>query len=235
VPAWSSGHPNASRRSAATPAPEAATGGETAPFEILDGRIDLVFREDDGWVIVDFPETYQKVGPALVRTGDWDPKKTFITDGLAASALPKDAGRDATEGMRGTAPGSPDSGSASEAFDKLYTDASGPERQTFDAQNFDAVMLCYLAAVAAGSTNGEDMAKELQDLTGPGGDKFTWEQLPDAIKALENGDDIDYEGASGPINLNDDGDPTAGVYDLYRYKDGKIDVFDETPVETPQG
>jgi ABC-type branched-subunit amino acid transport system substrate-binding protein len=189
----------------------------------------------DGWVIVDFPETYQKVGPALVRTGNWDPKKSFITDGLAASALPKDAGRDATEGMRGTAPGSPDSGSASEAFDKLYTDAPGPERQTFDAQNFDAVILCYLAAVAAGSTNGEDMAKELQDLTGPGGQKYTWEQLPDAIKALENGDDIDYEGASGPINLNDDGDPTAGVYDLYRYKDGKIDVFDETPVETPQG
>jgi ATP-dependent helicase/nuclease subunit A len=25
-----------------------------APYEVLDGRIDLVFREDDGWVIVDF-------------------------------------------------------------------------------------------------------------------------------------------------------------------------------------
>ena len=195
----------------------------------------IVSGNPDGWVIVDFPETYQKVGPALVRTGDWDPKKTFITDGLAASALPEDAGRDATEGMRGTAPGSPDSGAASEAFDKLYTDAPGPGRQTFDAQNFDAVILCYLAAVAAGSTNGEDMAKELQGVSGPGGDKFTWEQLPDAIKALENGDDIDYEGASGPIDLNDDGDSTSGVYDLYRYKDGKIDVFDETPVETPQG
>ena len=189
----------------------------------------------DGWVIVDFPETYQKVGPALVRTGDWDPEKTFITDGLAASALPKDAGRDATEGMRGTAPGSPDSGTASEAFDKLYTDAPGPDRQTFDAQNFDAVILCYLAAVAAGSTDGKDMAAELQDLTGPGGDKYTFEQLPDAINALENGDDIDYEGASGPINLNEDGDPTTGVYDIYRYRNGEIDVYDEVPVEAPQG
>ena len=44
-----------------------------------------------------------------------------------------------------------ESGAASEAFDKLYTSAPGHERQTFDAQNFDAVMLCYLAAVAAGS------------------------------------------------------------------------------------
>jgi ABC-type branched-subunit amino acid transport system substrate-binding protein len=187
----------------------------------------------DAWVIIDFPETYQKVGPALVRTGNWDPKKSFITDGLASSDLPKNAGREATEGMRGTAPGSPDTGTASEAFDKLYTDAPGPGRQTFDAQNFDAVILCYLTAVAAGSTNGQDMADELQNVAGPGGDKFTWEQLPDAIKALQDGNDIDYEGASGPLTLNDDGDPVAGVYDLYRYRDGKIDVFDETAVETP--
>lgn len=189
--------------------------------------------DPDGYVIIDFPETYQKVGPALVRSGDWDPTKTFITDGLASSGLPESAGREATEGMRGTAPGSPDAGAASEAFDKLYTDAPGPERQTFDAQNFDAVILCYLAAVAAGSTDGKDMAAELQDLTGPGGDKYTWEQLPDAVRALQNGDDIDYEGASGPVDLNDQGDPTAGVYDIYRYRNGEIDVYDELPVEAP--
>jgi branched-chain amino acid transport system substrate-binding protein len=189
----------------------------------------------DGYVIIDFPETYQKVGPALVRAGGWDPKKSFITDGLASSDLPKNAGREATEGMRGTAPGSPEAGSASEAFDKLYTDAPGPGRQTFDAQNFDAVILCYLAAVAAGGTDGKDMAAELQGITGPGGDKFTFEQLPEAIEALQNGDDIDYEGASGPVDLNDDGDPTSGVYDVYRYRNGEIDVYDELPVEPPTG
>jgi len=187
--------------------------------------------EPDAWVIIDFPETYQEVGPALVRAGDWDPERTFITDGLASGDLPGNAGRQATEGMRGTAPGSPDVGTASEAFDTLYTDAPGPDRQTFDAQNFDAVILCYLAAVAAGSTNGPDMAGELQAVSGPGGDKYTWEQLPDAIRALQDGNDIDYEGASGPIDLNEDGDPESGVYDLFRYRDGEIDTFDEIAVE----
>ena len=194
----------------------------------------IVRGNPDGWVIIDFPETYAKVGPALVRTGDWDPKKSFITDGLASGQLPKDVGRDATEGMRGTAPGSPDSGEAAQAFNKAYEAAGGPDRQTFDAQNFDAVVLCYLAAVAAGSTDGKDMAAELQDVSGPGGDKYTFEQLPEAIDALQNGDDIDYEGASGPVDLNEDGDPTSGVYDIYRYKDGKLEVFDELPVEEPQ-
>ena len=78
--------------------------------------------------------------------------------------------RDVTEGFRGTAPGTPDEDEPSVAFDELYT-ASEPkdvDRQTFDAQNFDAVMLCYLAAVAAGSTDGHGHgATQFQDISAP--------------------------------------------------------------------
>jgi len=179
----------------------------------------------DAYVIVDFPETYVKVGPALVRTGNWDPTKTFVTDGLISGDLAADPkNTEFVDGLRGTAPGTPNTGDASEAFDKLYTssDPKDVDRQTFDAQNFDAVILCYLAAVAAGSTDGQDMADALQDVTGPPGDQFTWEQLPDAIDALQNGDDIDYVGASGDINLDENGDPTVGVYDVFDFKGGEL-------------
>ncbi len=43
----------------------------------------LTSGNPDAFVIIDFPEPCNKVGPALVRTGNWDPKKTFGTDGLA--------------------------------------------------------------------------------------------------------------------------------------------------------
>jgi ABC-type branched-subunit amino acid transport system substrate-binding protein len=186
----------------------------------------------DAFVIIDFPETYAKMGPALVRTGNFDPSTAFMTDGLASSDLPGSAGEDATEGARGTAPGAPDEGEASTAFDELYTnsDPRNIDRMTFDAQNFDAVILCYLAAVAAGSTDGTDMAAEVRDISGPPGDTYSWEQLSDAISALQDGDDIDYEGASGQVDMDEAGDATAGVYDIYRYKGGKIDIFDEIPV-----
>jgi ABC-type branched-subunit amino acid transport system substrate-binding protein len=187
----------------------------------------IVEGNPDAFAIIDFPETFVKVGPALERTGKWDAAKTFITDGLASGDLVTETG-DLMEGVRGTAPGTPEAGAASEAFNKAYEDAEPKdiERATFDAQNFDAVMLCYLAAVAAGSTDGQDMADALQDVTGPGGDKYSWEQLSEAIEALQNGDDIDYVGAAGEIDLDDNGDPTAGVYDTYTIKGGEI-----TPVE----
>jgi ABC-type branched-subunit amino acid transport system substrate-binding protein len=198
----------------------------------------IVEGNHDALAIIDFPETFVKVGPALERTGSWDPNKTFITDGLASGDLIAETG-DLMEGIRGTAPGTPEAGAASEAFDKAYKAAEPAdiERATFDAQNFDAVVLCYLAAVAAGSTDGQDMADALQDVTGPGGDKYSWEQLSEAIEALQNGDDIDYVGAAGEIDLDDNGDPSAGVYDTYTITGGEItpvQQIDVTEVESTE-
>jgi branched-chain amino acid transport system substrate-binding protein len=196
----------------------------------------LTSGNPDALVIVDFPETYNKVGPALVRAG-FDTGTTFVTDGLISGDLAESAGEDAVNGLRGTAPGVPDGDPSEEAFDKLYTQAAPKDvdRMTFDAQNFDAVVLCYLAAVAAGSTEGADMAAEVQDISAPGGTEYTFEELPEAVEALQNGDDIDYQGASGPIDMNADGDATAGVYDVYEFKNGVPEPIDEVVVTVPGG
>ncbi len=184
----------------------------------------------DNFVIIDFPETFAKLGPALVRTGNWDADRTFITDGLSSTELTEEVGGEATEGMLGTAPGT-FSGGAPDAFDKLYKGAPGPPRNLFDATTFDDVILCYLAAVAAGSTDGKEMADAVVDVTGPGGTKYTFEQLAGAIEALQDGEDIDYEGASGPIDWDDEGDLSRYIYDVSEFKGGKLVKLDTVEVE----
>jgi branched-chain amino acid transport system substrate-binding protein len=183
----------------------------------------------DNFVIIDFPETFAKLGPALVRTGNWDSTKTFITDGLSSTELTKEVGGEATEGMLGTAPGT-FSGDAPNSFDKLYEGAPGPPRNLFDSTTFDDVILCYLAAVAAGSTDGEEMAGAVVEVTGPPGKKYTYEQLPQAIEALENGEDIDYEGASGPVDWDENGDLSRYIYDISQFKNGKLVKLDTVEV-----
>ena len=181
----------------------------------------IVSGNPDYFVIIDFPEPFDKVGPALLRTGKWDPKKTFITDGLSDETLPQTVGNEVADGLQGTSPGTI-SGAAPNAFDKLYTQAPGAPRNLFDAAVFDDVVLCYLGAVAAGSTDGQDIADSIVAVTGPPGKKYTFEQLPEAIKALQNGQDIDYEGASGPINWDDAGDLTQYVYNVQQFQNGKL-------------
>ena len=183
--------------------------------QVVEGNPDLFF-------IVDFPDdSYPKAGAALLRTGEFDASKLVVPDGLALSDVAdSEVPPRALEGARVTAPSALEGTAPEEAFDKLFKDAPGPGRQTFDAQNFDAVMLCFLAAVAAGSSDPEDIAENLTDVSGPGGDKFTFEELGDAITALREGEDIDYDGPSGPIDFDDAGDPTAGSYSVSTYKDG---------------
>ena len=64
-------------------------------------------------------------------------------------------------------------------------------------------------------------------ITAPPGDSYSWEQLPEAIEALQNGDDIDYLGASGEIDLDENGDPTVGVYDTYEVTEKGFETFGE--------
>ncbi|MFL5871302.1 MAG: ABC transporter substrate-binding protein [Solirubrobacterales bacterium] len=187
----------------------------------------------DATVIVDFPQTFAKLAPALERTGDYDPSTTWGPDALASSSLADDVGADLLDGIRGITPGVSDDDPPSKAFDELYTstDPKDIDRQTFDAQNFDAVVLCYLAAVAAGSTDGREMADHVREISAPPGRQYTWEQLPDAIRTLQKGKDIDYQGASGPIDMNGTGDATAGSYDVYEYSRGRLTLVDELPLK----
>jgi len=200
-----------------------------------DAARQMTAGSPDSWVVFSFVPAYERFSRALVRTGHWDPGKTYGADALALRDLPKLAGADVTEGLRGTAPGSPDNNPATAAFDNLYAASSGARPQTFDAQTFDAVILCYLAAVRAGKVEGQAMAGAVRAISAPPGEKYTWQQLPGAIEALARGQEIDYEGASGPIDLNEAGDPTAGVYDLYRYEQGKITVYDRIVIPKASG
>ena len=136
--------------------------------------------------------------------------------------------------MRALAPGAPEDEAASSAFLQAFESAAPRTVKLAPsaAQEFDATVLCYLAAVAAGSTDGQKMADELVDITAPGGDEFSWQQLPEAIKALEDGKDIDYTGASGPIDMDVHGNPTVGVFDVYQYSPD-LRVVGEVSVSKP--
>jgi ABC-type branched-subunit amino acid transport system substrate-binding protein len=185
-------------------------------------------------VIVDFPESFAELQSELVDTGEYRPGTTWGADGLALE-LPGAIAPQAIDGLRGVVPGTPDADRTTHAFHRRYRAAKPKDvtEQPYDARNFDAVVLCYLAAVAAGSSDGERIANRLRAVSAPPGDPYTWEQLDEAIQALERGEEIDYQGASGGIDLNSDGDATAGVYYVYEYRVRELRVVDEVSVTPP--
>jgi ABC-type branched-subunit amino acid transport system substrate-binding protein len=189
----------------------------------------------DAILLVDDPTGFAQLAPALESSFGWDPATAWGSDQLVSTGLPEEVGSEAVEGMRALAPGTPRGDAATTAFVDAFKSASPRKVKMapFAAQEFDATILCYLAAVAAGSTDGQKMADELIDITAPGGTEYSWQQLPDAIEALEDGEDINYAGASGPVDMDIHGNPTNGVFDVYQYTSGALKAVGEVPVEKP--
>ena len=113
-------------------------------------------------------------------------------------------------GARGTLPGSAAPGAAAAPL------CDAP----FATHVFDAALLCFLAAVDADSTDPEQIGDSVAAVSGPPGTRFGPDRLAAAVRALRKGEEIDYQGLSGPIDLDEAGDPTAGTYGVYTFGNG---------------
>ncbi len=85
---------------------------------------------------------------------------------------------------------------------------------TYGPESYDAAMLVALAATAADSDNGEAIAQEMQDVSADG---TTCTGFEECAKLLDKGENIDYEGVSGPIDLNSTGSPTRATIGIFEY------------------
>ena len=104
-------------------------------------------------------------------------------------------------------------------------DIEDPEQDLhYSTYTYDAVVVMALAALAAGSTDPSRYVREVANVT-KGGTKC--ESYAECRRLLtdadSSNDDIDYEGLSGPIDLNENtGNVTDAFFAVYTY-DGTID------------
>ena len=100
-----------------------------------------------GWVLIDFPDTFEKFAPSLVRSGKWSASKTLAIEALR-NAETLDKIGDPVKGLSGSA-GSAAGGPAGKAFAAYWKkNVKGAKAYTgFEGTAFDAAMTAFLAAV----------------------------------------------------------------------------------------
>jgi branched-chain amino acid transport system substrate-binding protein len=183
----------------------------------------LASGNPDAWMIADFPTTFAKMGPALVRAGGWSPSKTYMTEAMDDNTALNNIGAPATDGLRGTAGSAPTNASA-RAFEALYKKNYPSLPFTgFEGTAFDAVVLGGLAAISADSANPSVFKTRLRPVSGGtgSGQKFSWQQLPQAVKALWAGHAVHYMGAWGDISWDAHGNPGSAIYVVWQHKNGQ--------------
>ncbi|WP_317229013.1 ABC transporter substrate-binding protein [Clavibacter sp. MX14-G9D] len=101
-----------------------------------------------------------------------------------------------------------------------------PELTVFSyaAESYDGTTLLALAALQGGATDGATLKDNLQSVS-EGGTKC--ESFADCAKLIADGEDIDYDGISGPITWDENGDPTEAYVSVYKYEEGNVQTFSE--------
>lgn len=87
----------------------------------------------------------------------------------------------------------------------------------YAAETYDAVIVASLAALAARSVRGDDIAASLRVVTGGKGAGEQVSSFAKAATMLRDGGVIDYDGPSGAIAFDAHGDPAGAIIGLYEY------------------
>ncbi|MDO8614456.1 MAG: ABC transporter substrate-binding protein [Dehalococcoidia bacterium] len=164
----------------------------------------------------------------------------LFVDGTKSQSMFDEIGVEAFEGMYGT-----QAGTANKEFATVFTAAGGNPDAPYVREGYDTAYLIALAAVSANSTKGTDIRDNLRFVANPPGEKigFGADEFTRAVSLLAAGTDIDYVGASGPVDLDANGDLASGLVEIWQIVKGKItsqeartaDLAKDTGTDVPAG
>ena len=156
--------------------------------------------------------------------GDYADTFLFVDGVKGSDWIEEISGWDSLEGTLGTAPGGSDRPEKT-VFESAYLNAFGyPVSHPFMAEHYDATVLVALAAAKAGSTTDSaairdalrEVANAPGEVVGPGRDG-----IARAFSLIADGRDINYEGASGVVDIDENGD-VFGPIEIWKVEGGAI-------------
>ncbi|NQX29566.1 ABC transporter substrate-binding protein [Microbacteriaceae bacterium VKM Ac-2854] len=178
----------------------------------------------DALVVISFDEI-KTIAEQLTAKG-FDFSKLYGTDGNYGVIKETDTNVDIA-GAQFTNPGVQASESFEADLQALVKEQGNDELTVFSyaPESYDATVLLALAALQGGATDGPTIKDNLQTVS-EGGEKCT--TYADCAALIADGTDIDYDGLSGPISFDENGDPTEASVSIYKYSTGNVTSFEET-------
>lgn len=180
--------------------------------EVVDSDADALF-------MIGFAESSQIMLDLFEQGFTADQKSIYLVDGNVGNALGEAfTEQGALEGVKGTFPAAEQSPEFVERL--LGVDPNIVDFQ-YGPETYDAVMIIALAAAQAGTDRPDEIARNINSVTRDGTECTTFEECAGLIA---DGEDIDYNGQSGPLDFALPGEPTAASVAVQQYgADNRLD------------
>ena len=186
---------------------------------------EVLATSPDAIVLITFEEV-RTIIPQLVSQFPAD--KLYFVDGNLAN-FSEDFEPGTLTGAKGTLPGLDIETIPAflESMNANWVAEGNPDLAgvySYGPESYDAVVLLALAALAAGSVEGVDMAGKLQEVSGGSGGGTKCTSFAECADIINGGGVADYDGVSGPITFDENGDPTEASIGVYVYTDENVYV-----------
>ncbi len=176
--------------------------------------------DPDALMLVGYPENGITILRQALEEGYFD--QFVLTDGMKAPEVVDAIGGQYLKNTIGSTPTAFDTAGADyfkEAYEAEYGEL--PPKPFIDTA-YDAAYLLALAMQKAGSTDGAKVRDALHDVANPPGVKIGPGEWAKALEALKNGKDVNYEGAAGPHDFDENGD-VPGIIEHWTFtEDGEV-------------
>ncbi len=185
---------------------------------IFDSEVQKIAASKPEFVMmVSYPETGSLILRTAYEKGALTSMPWLLSEGLKVDNIAELAGKSAKgeyiiAGLQGLAPDQNAGGKAYEAFRDLFKAEYGKEPGVYCSNSYDAVALVALAIEQAKSATGRSIADNLRSVANPPGVEVS--DLKEALNLVREGKDINYQGTSGDITFDENGD-VSGSYTVW--------------------
>lgn len=153
-------------------------------------------------IVIAYPESGLVIIRQALEGGNFE--NFIFTDGMKDPTIVEQIGAQFLDGMYGTMAAAADSPQLA-AFTEAYSAEYGEPLAYADGA-YDAVMLLALAAAQAGSSDRTAIRDALTAVANPPGEVVGPGEFAKALELIANGSEINYEGAAGSQDFDENGD-----------------------------
>jgi len=164
----------------------------------------------EAWLFISYQPEFTTMAQEAYDKGALDEPAIYGSDSVKGPKVLENIPEGSIDGMTLVAPSAALDQDNYKQFASRFNEEFDTDPTAWSAYAYDAVVTAALGIRAADDFSGAAIGEVVRDLTRPEGEKvYSFSAAQDLIADGSSPSEVNYEGVSGPIDLNEKGDPAA--------------------------
>jgi len=173
----------------------------------------------EAWLFISYQQGFATQVTEMFESGH-DPQ-LYGGDSNRGDTVLENTPDGSIDGMKVVEPSADRSTDAFQTYADQFEDTHGQSPTAWSGFTYDAVVVAALSIVAADEFTGDALSEVVRDVTrGPGEEVGSYEAAYDILVDGGSVDDVNYNGVSGPLEIDENGDPS-GALEVFEVQDNE--------------